>query len=51
MEIPEGINIDEEIRTRKLFDLKRCIYGLKISSKNWNSKFYRRDLKKIKVRK
>lgn len=39
MEIPEGIECDEEYRRVKVSRLKKSLYGLKVSPKRWNVRF------------
>lgn len=39
MEIPEGLDIDENIKRTKVCKLSRALYGLKISPKKWNKRF------------
>ena len=39
MEIPEGVNNPEGTRLTKVYKLKKSLYGLKISPKQWNKKF------------
>ena len=39
MDIPEGVNCNEETRKTKVCKLKRTLYGLKISPKKWNERF------------
>ena len=38
MKIPEGVEVDPEIRNKKLLKLLKTIYGIKISSNKWNEK-------------
>ncbi|KAL7297461.1 hypothetical protein TKK_0009831 [Trichogramma kaykai] len=39
MEIPQGVNIDQESRGRLVCKLNKALYGLKVSPKRWNEKF------------
>ena len=39
MEIPEGVNCNDETRNTKVCKLKRTLYGLKISPKSRNERF------------
>uniref|UniRef100_A0ABD2WZE0 Reverse transcriptase Ty1/copia-type domain-containing protein n=1 Tax=Trichogramma kaykai TaxID=54128 RepID=A0ABD2WZE0_9HYME len=39
MEIPEGVNIDEESKEKYVCRLNKALYGLKVSPKRWNEKF------------
>ena len=39
MEIPEGVNRNEETKKKKICKLKRILYGLQISPKKWNERF------------
>ena len=39
IEIPEGVNCNEETRKTKVCKLKRTLYGLKIRPKRWNERF------------
>uniref|UniRef100_A0ABD2WKS0 Reverse transcriptase Ty1/copia-type domain-containing protein n=1 Tax=Trichogramma kaykai TaxID=54128 RepID=A0ABD2WKS0_9HYME len=39
MEIPEGVNINEESKEKYVCKLNKALYGLKVSPKRWNEKF------------
>ena len=39
MEIPDGIQVSKETKLAKVCELKRSLYGLKISPKKWNRRF------------
>ena len=39
MEIPNGLEVSDDMKLSKVCKLKRSLYGLKISPKKWNKKF------------
>lgn len=39
MEIPEGLEVDDEIRRTKVCKLKKSSYGLRVIPKKWNERF------------
>ena len=41
MEIPRGFTEEEKYKEKKVIQLKRALYGLKISPKKWNERFAR----------
>lgn len=45
MELPDGLEVDEQIKSTKVCKLKRALYGLKISPKKWNQRFTEEMLK------
>lgn len=39
MEIPDGLEVDEDMKRTKVCKLNKALYGLKISPKKWNKRF------------